>query len=124
MADERAKNMIMKVEAEKIISDAIGCPIECVSGYDIIGYLMSLSTHDCVKTIGRILSKFDEEFSTKRPEDWQYFSDKVSKVKATCDDYKIISPKTKRLRDAAYLIALIADCFEYIEKAELKEPKR
>lgn len=118
--EERAKDMIMKVEAEKIISDAIGCPIECTSGYDIIGYLMSLSIHDCVKTIGKILSKFDEEFSTKRPEGWRIFSDKVSKAKATCEDYKSISPKTKRLRDAAYLIALIADCFEYIEKAELK----
>ena len=118
--EERAKDMIMKVEAEKIISDAIGCPIECTSGYDIIGYLMSLSIHDCIKTIGKILSKFDEEFSTKRPEGWRIFSDKVSKAKATCEDYKSISPKTKRLRDAAYLIALIADCFEYIEKAELK----
>ena len=123
--DKKAIQMITKAEIEKILCKCFN-DID-VKGYDIIAHLMCLSTHDVNKYIGQVLRKFEFEFSVKRPENWDDFSKRISKaIWAEGDeDRKKLSAKTKGLRNAVYALAVMADCFEYIEKAEweLKEVK-
>ena len=126
MTDEeiRAKKIITKVEIEKILCKAFD-PFFEAKGYDVIADLMCLSTHDANKFIGQVLRKFEFEFSVKRPENWDDFSKRISKAiwAEGNEDRKKLSAKTKGLRNAVYTLAVMADCFEYIEKSdfELKE---
>lgn len=118
---KRAEKMILKVEAEKILCEAVGDPVNDVKGYDLVAHLMCLSTHDFYKYIGQFLREFEMEFEASRPEGWKDFSDKVSKLRLEDGKYlKGLSKKSKGLRDAALIIATLADCFEYIEKADIK----
>ena len=122
----RAKKMITKVEIEKILCECFNTLIDTdVKGYDIIAHLMCLDTHDIYKYIGQVLRRFEFDFSVKRPENWDNFSNRISKAiyAEGNEDRKSLSAKTKGLRKAVYALAVIADCFEYIEKAdfELKE---
>lgn len=118
----RAKKMITKVEIEKILCDYFKPTYTYTKGYDIIAELMCLDTHDFNKLIGQILRKFEFEFSVKRPENWDDFSKRISKAIWTegKENRKNLSAKTKGLRSAIYALAVLADCFEYIEKAEFE----
>lgn len=120
---KRATQMILKAETEKILCDTVGDNLMGLIGHQVVANLMCLSLHDFNCCIGKILSKFEFEFNAPRPKDWKGFSDKVSKLRFEDDKYFNLSSKARGLRDAALAIATLADCFEYIEKAELKEPK-
>lgn len=115
--DKQAEQMILKVEVEKILCDCFE-PFLDNKGYDVISSLMAVNTHEANKYIGRVLERFDLDFGVKRPEDWRAFSKKVSHdlVYENADN---LSPKAKCLRKASYILALLADSFDYIEKSEL-----
>lgn len=118
---KRAEKMILKVEVEKILCEAVGDPMNGVKGYDLVAHLMCLDTHDFNKYIGQVLGKFEMEFEASRPEGWKDFSDKVSKLRFEDGKYfKGLSKKSQGLRDAALILATLADCFDYIEKADIK----
>lgn len=121
----RAKKMITKVEIEKILCDYFKPTYMYTKGYDIIADLMCFDSHDFTKLIGKILRRFEFDFSVERPENWNDFSKRISKAiyAEGNEDRKNLSAKTKGLRSAVYGLAVLADCFEYIEKAdfELKE---
>lgn len=122
MTDEdRAKQNILKVEVEKILCKAF-TPFFDENGYDVIASLMCMDTHDANKYIYKVLNDFESEFSVKRPEGWNDFSNRISKAiwAEGKEDRKKLSAKTKGLRNAVYNLAVLADCFEYVEKAELK----
>ena len=119
--EERAKQNILKVEIEKCLCEAF-TPFFDGNGYDVVASLMCTSTHDVNKLIGKILRKVEFEYSIDRPEGWNDFSDRISKAIWTegNEDRKNLSAKTKGLRNAVYNLAVLADCFEYIEKSKLK----
>lgn len=121
----KAKKMITKVEIEKILCDYFNPNYTYTKGYDIIAELMCLDSHDFNKFIGKILRKFEFEFSVERPENWNDFSNRISKAIWTegNEDRKSLSAKTKGLRKAVYSLAVLADCFEYIEKADFELKK-
>ncbi len=120
---KRAKKMITKVEIEKILCECFNTLIDTdIKGYDVIANLMCMDTHDANKYIYKVLSGFESEFSVKRPENWNDFSNRVSKAiwAEGNEDRKNLSAKTKGLRNAVYTLAVMADCFEYIEKSEFE----
>lgn len=118
---ERAKQNILKVEIEKCLCEAF-TPFFDGNGYDVVASLMCTSTHDVNKIIGKILRKVEFDYSINRSEGWNDFSERISKAVWTegDEDRKNLSAKTKGLRNAVYSLAVLADCFEYIEKSELK----
>lgn len=118
---ERARQNILKVEIEKILCEVYNSILD-IKGYDIIAHLMCMDTHDANKYIYKVLNGFESEFSVKRPEGWNDFSNRISKAiwAEGKEDRKKLSAKTKGLRNAVYNLAVLADCFEYIEKSELK----
>ena len=120
--DVRAKKMITKVEIEKILCDYFNPTYTYTKGYDIIADFMCFDSHDFNKFIGKILRRFEFDFSVERPENWNDFSKRISKAIWTegNEDRKNLSAKTKGLRSAVYGLAVLADCFEYIEKAEFE----
>lgn len=115
--DKQAEQMILKVGVEKVLCDCFE-PFLDNKGYDVIASLMAMNTHEANKYIGSVLRRFDFDFGVKRPENWNAFSKKVSNDSAyeNADD---LSPKAKCLRKASYILALLADSFDYIEKSEL-----
>ena len=117
--DKQAEQMILKVEVEKILCDCFG-PFLDNKGYDVVSSLMAADIHKATKYIGSILRRFDFDFGVKRPENWMAFSKKVSHD-LVYENASDLSPKAKRLRKASYILALLADCFDYIEKSELKQ---
>ena len=119
----QARQNIVKAEIEKILCESVAVPGTDINGYDLIANLMILNVHDFNKYVGKLLSRFEFDYDAPRLEGWRSFSDAVSRVRFEDKKYtkKELSPKTKRLRDATYALALLADCFEYIEKSELKE---
>lgn len=119
--EERAKQNILKVEIEKCLCEAF-TPFFDEKGYDVIADLMCTDTHNANKIIGKILRRVEFDYSIDRPENWNDFSKNISKD-VWDDNYRSLSKKTQGLRKAIYSLAVLADCFEYIEKAELKEPK-
>lgn len=121
--DERVKDQVVKSEIEKILCDSTGDNLMGLIGYEVVANLMCLSLHDFNRFIGKVLRKFEFEFNAPRPDGWNDFSDKVSKLRFEDDKYHNLSSKARGLRDATLVIAKLADCFEYIEKAELKEHK-
>lgn len=121
MSDEerRAKQNILKVEVEKILCEYFTPTYTYTKGYDIVANLMCFDSHDFNKLIGKILREFEFEFSVDRPEGWNDFSKKISKD-VWDGNYNKLSKKTQGLRTAVYGLAVLADCFEHIEKSELK----
>ena len=122
MTDEdRAKQNILKVEIEKCLCEAF-TPFFDGNGYDVIASLMCTDTHNTNKIIGKMLRQVEFDYSIDRPEDWNDFSNRISKAiwAEGSEDRKKLSAKTKGLRNAIYSLAVLADCFEYIEKSELK----
>lgn len=119
--DKQAEQMILKVEAEKILCDCFE-PFLDNKGYDVIASLMATNTHEANKYIGSVLGRFDFDFGVKRPENWSAFSKKVLHD-VSYENADNLSPKAKRLRKASYILALLADSFDYIEKSELKSKK-
>lgn len=119
--DKQAEQMILKVEVEKILCDCFE-PFLDNRGYDVVASLMAANTHEANKYIGSVLERFDFDFGVKRPENWNAFSKKVSNDLAY-ENVDNLSPKAKRLRKASYILALLADSFDYIEKSELKSKK-
>lgn len=117
------EKMILKAKVEQELCLAVGSPIMGMQGHDIIAQLMCLSIHDVHKVVGNFLRYFDSEFGVERPKDWNAFSSRVSKTRFENDEYKNLSSKAKGLRDASYILSFLADCFEYIEKADLKPKK-
>lgn len=115
---EKAKQNILKVEIEKCLCEAF-TPFFNATGYDVIADLMGTSTHDVNKIIGQVLRRAEFDYSIDRPENWNELSKKISKD-VWGNDYNNLSAKTKGLRNAVYSLAVLADCFEYIEKSELK----
>lgn len=116
---ERAKQNILKVELEKYLCEAFAPFFDDGKGYDVIASLMCTSAHDVNKFIGYALRKIESEYSIERPENWNDFSKKISED--ICDEnFRNLSKKTQGLRKAVYSLAVLADCFEYIEKSELK----
>ncbi len=120
--EEKAKQNILKVGIEKYLCEAFAPFFDDGEGYDVIASLMCTSSHDVNKFIGYALRKIEFDYSVERPENWNDFSKKISKD-VWDDNYHNLSKKTQGLRKAIYSLAVLADCFEYIEKAELKEPK-
>lgn len=118
---KRATQMILKAETEKILCDSAGDNLMGLIGYKVVANLMRLSLHDFNCYIGKVLSKFEFEFDAPRQKGWKDFSDKVSKLRFEDGKYFNLSAKARGLRDAVLVIATLADCFEYIEKSELKE---
>lgn len=83
---------------------------------------MILNVHDFHNYIGKFLSRFELDYNTRRSEGWDAFSKAVSRERF--EDKKYLNnlyPKSKKLRDAAYVIAFLADAFEYIESTELEK---
>jgi hypothetical protein len=119
--DKQAEQVILKVEVEKVLCDCFE-PFLDKKGYDVIASLMATDTHVVNKYIGDVLRTFDYEFDLKRPEDWSAFSKKVSHD-VSYENADNLSPKAKCLRKASYILALLADSFDYIEKSELKSKK-
>ena len=119
--DKQAEQMILKVGVEKVLCDCFE-PFLDNKGYDVIASLMATNTHEVNKYIGSVLRRFDSDFGVKRPENWNAFSKKVSNDLAY-ENADNLSPKAKRLRKASYILALLADSFDYIEKSELKPKK-
>lgn len=119
--EERAKQNILKVEIEKCLCEAF-TPFFDGNGYDAVASLICTSTHDVNKLIGKILRKVEFEYSINRTVDWNDFSDRISKAIWTegSEDRKSLSAKTKGLRNAVQDLAVLADCFEYIEKSKPK----
>ena len=119
--DKRAIKMITKVEIEKTLCGGF-TSIFGIKGYDVIADLMATDTHDVNKYIYKVLNGFESEFSVERPEGWDDFSKRIAKAIWTDgkEDRKKISAKTKGLRNAIYSLAVLADCFEYVEKADWK----
>ena len=115
--DKQAEQIILKVEVEKILCDCFE-PFLDNKGYDVVSSLMAMDIHKATKYIGSILEKLDFDFGVKRPENWMAFSKKVSHDLAY-ENASDLSPKAKRLRKASYILALLADSFDYIEKLEL-----
>ena len=115
---EKAKQNILKVEIEKCLCEAF-TPFFDAEGYDVIASLMGSSTHDVNKVIGQVLRRAEFDYSIDRPENWNEFSKKISKD-VWGSDYNKLSKKTQGLRNAVYSLAVLADCFEHIEKSELK----
>ena len=114
---KQAEQMILKVEVEKILCDCFK-PFLDNRGYDVVASLMAANTHEANKYIGSVLERFDFDFGVKRPEDWSAFSKKVSHD-VSYENADNLSPKAKCLRKASYILALLADSFDYIEKSEL-----
>ena len=119
--DKQAEQMILKVGVEKVLCDCFE-PFLDNKGYDVIASLMATNTHEANKYIGNVLGRFDSDFGVKRPENWNAFSKKVSNDLAY-ENADSLYPKAKRLRKASYILALLADSFDYIEKSELKPKK-
>ena len=119
----QARQNITKAGIEKILCESVAVSGTDINGYDLIANLMILNVHEFNKYVGKLLSRFEFDYDAPRSEGWRSFSDAVSRVRFEDKKYvkKELSPKTKRLRDATYALALLADCFEYIEKSELKE---
>ena len=115
--DKQAEQMILKVGVEKVLCDCFE-PFLDNKGYDVIASLMATDTHEANKYIGKVLRRFDFDFGVKRPENWSDFSKKVSHAVAY-ENADNRSPKAKCLRKASYILALLADSFDYIEKSEL-----
>lgn len=117
------EQMILKVEIEKILCGAMSFANDAEEGYERIATLMCIKPHDLCKSVSRILNQLDLDYDLHRPENWTAFSDAVSHARIEDGKYtkKELSPKTARLRDASYMLALLADCFEYVEKAELNK---
>ena len=120
---KRATQMILKAETEKILCDSAGDNLMGLVGYEVVANLMCLSLHDFSRYTGQVLGQFELEFDAPRPEGWRNFADKVSKLRFEDGKYFNLSAKARGLRDAALAIAILADCFEYIEKSELKEKR-
>lgn len=118
--EERAKQNILKVGIEKYLCEAFASFLNGGEGYDVIASLMCTSSHDVNKFIGFALRKIEFDYSIKRPENWNEFSKKISED-VWDDNYRNLSKKTQGLRKAIYSLAVLADCFEYIEKAELRK---
>lgn len=118
--EERAKQNILKVEIEKHLCEAFAPFFDDMKGYDVVASLMCTSSHDVNKFIGYTLRKIESEYLVDRPEDWNNFSKKISED-VWDDNYRKLSKKTQGLRKAVYSLAVLADCFEYIEKAELRK---
>jgi len=115
--DKQAEQMILKVEVEKVLCDCFE-PFLDNKGYDVVASLMATDTHEANKYIGKVLRRFDSDFGVERPENWSDFSKRVSHAVAY-ENADNLSPKAKCLRKASYILALLADCFDYIEKSEL-----
>lgn len=113
-------NMI-KAELEKELCKPFSAPWAGVEGHDALIAIMGTSIHDLNKHIGSLLRRFDFDYKVTRPEDWNAFSNRVSKTRFENNEFENLSAKAKDLRDASYMLALLADCFDYIEKAEVKE---
>lgn len=115
--DKQAEQMILKVGVEKVLCDCFE-PLLDNKGYDVVASLMATNTHEANKYIGKVLRRFDFDFGVKRPENWGDFSKKVSHAVAY-ENADNLSPKAKCLRKSSYILALLADSFDYIEKSEL-----
>ena len=124
--EERVKDQVIKSEIERVLCKSLDWGIMDLDGLDVAMRLVCTSIHDFNKFIYKVLMEFEKEFKVERPENWRAFSDRVSKTRFGEDgknfnEYRNLSVKARGLRDAAMLIATLADCFEYVEKAELKE---
>lgn len=111
----------IKAELEKELCKPLGALWAGVEGHDVLAAIMGTSIHDLNKYIGSILRRFEFDYKVERPKDWDAFSNRVSKTRFENDEFKNLSAKAEDLRNASYMLALLADCFDYIEKAELKE---
>ena len=104
----RAANIQSKI-SETIFSD---CLLD-ISGVDIVANLMTLDTHDFYKKL-RIL--FEEENiqneKVRSYKNWNFYN-KVNKAKF---EDKAYGKKAEGLRNAASLIAAVADIFDALDK--------
>lgn len=117
--EERAKQNIFKVGIERHLCEAFAPFLDDGEGYDVIASLMCTNAHNINKFIGYALRKIESMYSIERPKNWNNFSKKVSE-NIYDDNYRNLSKKTQGLRKAVYSLAVLADCFEFIEKSELK----
>jgi hypothetical protein len=94
-----------------------------IDGVTLMDALISTSHHDFNRDVGTILGLFELDNNVDRPKDWDNFSKKIEKT-ILDEKYYELSSLGYSFRKAVLMLAKLADCMDYIEKAELKEPKR
>lgn len=89
-----------------------------IDGVTLMENLISTSHHDFNRDVETILGQFELDNNVDRPKDWDNFSKKVEKTILN-EKYDELSSLGYSFRKAVLMLAKLADCMDYIEKAEL-----
>ncbi len=93
-----------------------------INGVTLMDALIGTSNHDFNRGVGTILRRFELDNNVDRPKNWNNFSKKIEKT-VFDEKYDELSSLGYSFRMAVLMLAKLADCMDYIEKAELKEEK-
>lgn len=89
-----------------------------IDGVTLMEALIGTSNHDFNRDVGTILRRFELDNNVDRPENWNNFSKKIEKTVFN-EKYDELSSLGYSFRMAVLMLAKLADCMDYIEKAEL-----